>query len=97
VVVAVGFTVVEPLADVEVKVPGAMEMLVAPVTDQLNVLLEPEVIVVGLAVNDTIAGSEPVPVDEPDGIVEPQPSRPMQASEVISRVRRSTARGTQAS
>jgi hypothetical protein len=56
VVVAVGLTLVEPLAEVEVKVPGAMVMLVAPLVDQLSVLLEPEVMVAGLEVNELIEG-----------------------------------------
>ncbi len=53
---AVGLTLVEPLADVEVYVPGAMAMLVAPVVAQLSVLLVPDVIVVGLAVKELMAG-----------------------------------------
>jgi hypothetical protein len=57
VVVAVGLTLVEPLADVDVKVPGVMAMLVAPVVVQLSVLLEPELILVGLAVNELMVGS----------------------------------------
>jgi hypothetical protein len=56
VVVAVGLTLVEPLADVEVNVPGVMARLLAPVVTQLSVLLEPEVIVVGLAVKELITG-----------------------------------------
>ncbi|MGA9670566.1 MAG: hypothetical protein WBQ94_15245, partial [Terracidiphilus sp.] len=56
VVVAVGLTVVEPLADVDVNVPGVMAMLVAPVVTQLSVLLEPELMLVGLAVNELIVG-----------------------------------------
>jgi hypothetical protein len=56
VVVAVGLTVVEPVADVEVKVPGVMARLVAPVVVQLSVLLEPAVIPVGLAVKELIVG-----------------------------------------
>jgi hypothetical protein len=52
VVVAVGLTVVEPLAAVEVKVPGVMAMLVAPLVAQLSVLLVPEVMLVGLAVKE---------------------------------------------
>ena len=55
-VVAVGLTSVEPLADVDVNVPGVMAMLVAPVVSQLSVLLEPEVILVGLAVKELIVG-----------------------------------------
>ena len=56
VVVAVGLTVVEPLADVDVNVPGVMAMLVAPLVVQFSVLLEPEVIVVGLAAKALIVG-----------------------------------------
>jgi hypothetical protein len=54
--VAVGLTPNDPLADVEVKVPGVMAMLVAPVVTQLNVLLEPEAMLVGLAVKELIVG-----------------------------------------
>jgi flagellar biosynthesis protein FliR len=46
----------EPLADVDVNVPGVMAMLVAPLVDQLSVLLEPEVIFVGLAVKELMLG-----------------------------------------
>jgi hypothetical protein len=56
VVVAVGLTLVEPLADVDVNVPGVMAMLVAPVVAQVRVLLEPEVMLVGLAVKEPIVG-----------------------------------------
>jgi hypothetical protein len=60
VVVAVGLTLVEPLADVDVNVPGVMTMLVAPLVAQLNTLLEPELILVGLAVKALIVGVLPV-------------------------------------
>jgi hypothetical protein len=56
VVVAVGLTLVEPFADVDVNVPGVMAMLVAPVVAQVSVLLEPEVMLVGLAVKELIVG-----------------------------------------
>lgn len=56
VVVAVGLTLVEPLAEVEVKLPGVIARLLAPVVDQLRLLLEPELILVGLAENELIAG-----------------------------------------
>ena len=55
-VVAVGLTLVEPLADVEVNVPGVIAILVAPLVAQLNVLLDPEVILEGLAVKELIVG-----------------------------------------
>jgi flagellar biosynthesis protein FliR len=56
VVVAVGLTLVDPLADVDVNVPGVMAMLLAPLVAQLNVLLEPEAMFVGLAVKELMAG-----------------------------------------
>jgi hypothetical protein len=56
VVVAVGITLVEPFSDVDVNVPGVIATLVAPVVVQLSVLLEPEVIVVGLAVKTLMVG-----------------------------------------
>ncbi len=55
-VVADGLTLVDPLADVDVNDPGVMARLVAPVVAQLSVLLEPEVMLVGLAVNELITG-----------------------------------------
>jgi hypothetical protein len=56
VVVAVGLTLVEPFADVEVKVPGVIAMLTASVAAQASVLLEPEVMLVGLAVKESMVG-----------------------------------------
>jgi len=56
VVVAVGLTLVEPLAAVEVNVPGVIPILVAPLVAQLNLLLAPEVILEGLAVKELIVG-----------------------------------------
>ncbi|MGP8252743.1 MAG: hypothetical protein ACLQHF_11965 [Terracidiphilus sp.] len=73
----VGLTVVDPLADVDVKVPGVIAMLVAPVVAQLSVLLWPEVMLAGLAVKELIAGLEPPPPDRPD---EPQPTSAPTAS-----------------
>jgi len=54
--------VVEPLADVDVKLPGMMVMLVAPVAANANVLLEPDAMLAGPAVNETIAGGGVVTV-----------------------------------
>jgi hypothetical protein len=56
VVVAAGLTLVDPLADVEVKDPGVIATLVAPVVAQLRVLLESEPILSGDAVNEVIVG-----------------------------------------
>ena len=43
----------------DVNVPGVMAILAAPLVDQLSVLLEPELILVGLAVKELIVGSLP--------------------------------------
>jgi len=56
VVVTVGLTIAEPLAYLDLNLPGVMTTLVAPFVDQLSVLLEPEVIVVGLAAKELIFG-----------------------------------------
>jgi hypothetical protein len=61
VVVADGLTLVEPLGDVELKLPGEIWMLVAPVADQLSVVLAPEWMLAGLAAKEEIAGAEPLP------------------------------------
>jgi hypothetical protein len=89
VVVAIGFIVVEPLADVDVNVPGVMATLVAPAAAQLSVLLVPLFIFVGLAVNEVIVGTESFPEDEPDELV-PQPSSPTQMARMRPRAQRST-------
>jgi hypothetical protein len=58
-VVADGVTLVEPLAAAEVKPPGLIAMLVAPLETQLSVLFAPALILAGLAINDVIAGFAP--------------------------------------
>jgi len=55
-VVVVGLTLVEPLAAEEVKVPGTIEIFVAPVVFQLSVLLCPRMMLVGLALKELIVG-----------------------------------------
>ena len=54
--VADGDTLVEPLAAVEVKPPGLIAMLVAPLVTQLRVLLVPAVMLEGLAINEVMVG-----------------------------------------
>jgi hypothetical protein len=56
VTVAVGLTVVEPLTDVDVNVPGVMARLVAPLVTQLSALLEPAVMLAGFAVKELMVG-----------------------------------------
>ena len=77
-VVAVGLMLVEPVADVDVNVPGVMAIFVAPVAAQLTVLLVPEFMLVGSAVKEVMAGAEPFPEDE----VEPQAASPIQADKM---------------
>ena len=72
----VGLMLVEPLADGDVNVPGVMAILVAPVAAQLSVLLAPEFMLVGFAVNEVIVGTEPFPEDE----LTPQPASATQAN-----------------
>jgi len=83
VVVAVGLTLVEPLAEVEVNVPGVMAILVAPAAAQLSVLLVPEFTLVGFAVKEVIAGAAPFSEGEVDEVVEPQPASPAKANRTI--------------
>jgi len=70
----------EPLADVDVNVPGVMAILVAPAAAQLSVLLVPELILVGSAVKEVIVGTEPFPEGELDEVVAPQPASATQAN-----------------
>ena len=59
VVVDAGLTDIEPLAFVDVNVPGVIEMLVAPLLTQLSVVLEPGLMLAGLALNDVMVGADP--------------------------------------
>jgi hypothetical protein len=70
---------VEPLADVEVNVPGVIVILVAPVVAQLSMLLAPELMPVGFAVNEAIDGADPFPDVEPIEVDMPQFTNAMQA------------------
>jgi hypothetical protein len=89
VVVAVGLTLVEPLADVDVNVPGVMATLAAPVAAQFSVLLAPLFMLVGFAANELIVGTEPFPGGGVDEEVPPQPASPAQAKR--SRIRTTTS------
>ena len=78
---AVGLTVVEPLADDELKLPGEIEIVVAPLVAQLSVAFAPEFMLVGFAAKEVTEGTEP----EFDGefgalLVLPQPARSTQTS-----------------
>ena len=69
-----GLTLVEPVAELEVKVPGVIEIVVAPEVDQLRLLLEPESMPVGLAVKELIVGllAETVTVTLTVDVLEPE-------------------------
>jgi hypothetical protein len=73
-VVVVGVTESDPLADVEVKLPGVIETLVAPVVLKASVLLEPDAMLAGLAVNEVIVGSGGVTVTVAVAVTEPAES-----------------------
>jgi len=55
---------VEPVAAVDVNVPGAIAMLLAPLVTQLSVPLAPEVRLAGAAVKEIIFGAAPGGVDD---------------------------------
>jgi hypothetical protein len=55
-VVDVGVTLVEPLASADVKVPGVMVILAAPVVAQWRLLAVPELTELGVAVNEVMIG-----------------------------------------
>ncbi len=75
--VAVGVTLVEPLADEDVNVPGVMATLAAPVVTQLRVLLAPELTPLGFAAKEVIAGATFFSEGEGD---DPQPVSAAMAS-----------------
>ena len=81
-----GLTLVEPLAAVEVKDPGESFTVVAPVAAQLSLLLEPELMLVGLARKELMVGAEPLPV-EGDEPTDAQPAKPMQTAAAKSRAK----------
>ena len=85
----VGLTLVEPLADVELKPPGEIEIIVAPFVVQLNVLVASAFMLVGFAAKDEMEGAEPVPwVASGELVVPAQLVNPAQAS----RMKNSTLR-----
>ena len=72
--------------------PGATATLVAPIVTQLSVLLEPDLMLAGLAVKDVTVGAEPVwglVVEESGSLVDPpQPARPADAKRTKATARR---------
>jgi hypothetical protein len=84
VVVAVGLKTTDPLADVDANVPGVTAMPVAPVAAQLNVVLAPEMIDVGLAEKELIVGAA---TSLMTGVGFVQPAKPMEAGNNASEKR----------
>lgn len=82
-VVAVGLTLIDPLAAVDVNVPGVIAIVVAPDDVQLSVLPPPGLMLDGLAAKAEIAGIAPFPVDEFDD-PEPQPLSPAQPARMMT-------------
>ena len=70
----------EPVAAVEVKDPGVIAMVVAPLVAQLKEALAPELIAVGFAEKEEIAGTDPCPCGD---MVE-QPANAAQARKIRS-------------
>jgi hypothetical protein len=75
--------VAEPLADVDVNVPGVMAILEAPTVAQLSVLLAPAFTLVGFAANEVIVGMDTFPEGELEELDNPQFTRPTQANKRI--------------
>lgn len=82
VVVSAGLTLVVPLADAEVNVPGVMAIVVAPFVSQIRVVLSPGSMPAGLAVKEVMAGIVPLSDDELD---EPQPGNPAKHNRTTTR------------
>jgi hypothetical protein len=79
---------VEPVAAVDVNVPGAIAMLLAPLVTQLSVPLAPEVRLAGAAVKEIIFGAAPGGVDD---FTELHPARAKQPSRKSIMAQRSRA------
>lgn len=85
-VVALGVTLIEPLARLDVKVPGVMATRVAPLDVQLNVLLVPALTLVGFAAKALMVGIAPWPDD--DGFEELPPQATINAQSTMISVAR---------
>jgi hypothetical protein len=83
-----------------VSVPGVIAMLVAPIVAQVSVLLDPDLMLAGLAAKDVTVGAEPVTgmvvvgsglLDEP-----PHPVRPVHARRTRATAQRASPPGLRA-
>jgi hypothetical protein len=93
-VVAVGLRFIEPVADVDAKLPGVTVTLVAPEVVQLNVVLLPAVILAGLAENDAMVGAAVFAVLVTGDV---QPTGPPLAQRISTTPQRPTSAKTQLS
>ena len=82
------------------SVPGVIAMLVAPIVAQVSVLLDPDLMLAGLAAKDVTVGAEPVTgmvvvgsglLDEP-----PHPVRPVHARRTRATAQRASPPGLRA-
>jgi hypothetical protein len=85
-VVAVGLTLVEPLASVDAIEPGRIVMLDAPLVAQLRVALEPALILPGFAPKEVMTGVDPPP--EADGFELPEPPQLVRTTQASSNARK---------
>jgi hypothetical protein len=67
---------------VDVNAPGAMVMLVAPLVIQINVLLEPQIMLSAWAANELIVGVELFPEEKIDDVNELQPASKAQKNRI---------------
>lgn len=84
-----GLKLVEPLAIVVVNDPGVMASVVAPVVAQLSILLAPDAMLVGVAVNEAIAGTAALPAGL-DGPPDAQPPTPAITNKITATAQRCT-------
>lgn len=91
--VAVGFTVIDPLALSDANDPGVMTMVVAPVVTQLSVAASLVPTVPGLAVNDEIVGLD-MAVMSATGWVQPARKMPAKIRRTGAQIPRRDGSGT---
>lgn len=84
--VALGLTLVEPLASVDENEPGSIVMLDAPLVAQLRVALEPALILPGFAPKEVMTGADPTP--GADGFELPEPPQLVRTIQTSSNARK---------
>lgn len=84
-VLAVGLTLVDPLAAVDENEPGVMVRLDAPLVAQLRVALEPALIPAGFVPNEVMTGADSL--SEADDCELPEPPQPVKPEHSSSNAR----------